>query len=179
MKTNEIADIILRDLREKSFPVFTTTYAGQGMHEMDVMGINRNKYIYEFEIKRSRADFAAEFRNKGEKHIRLATRDSIRTYTEWDRGKQTGNTYNCILIPNRYFFVCEEGLIKPEEVPDYAGLIYVNKDLGYPKEIKRARLLHKHKVNSRIYERVATMLSRRMLYGCSYATYKFKQSQAV
>ena len=172
MTTNEIADIILHDLCERSFPIFLTTYQGQCMDEADVFAINRNGYIYEYEIKRSRSDFKAEFRNKKHKHLKLSNKDSLKFYDEWKNGKRTGDKSEYIQIPSRYFFLCPDGLIKPEEVPDYAGLIYVDPSWEYPKEIKRAKLLHKFKANQRIYERVATILSQRIIFGCSYFTYK-------
>lgn len=175
MKTNDIADTIINDLSRRSFPIFLTTYQGCGMDEADVFGINRNGYMYEFEIKRSRSDFQAEFRNKKYKHEKLTKRNAIRIYDEWDKGKRTGNTYEHIMIPNRYYFACPPGLIKLDEVPDYAGLIYI--DSGYYNglhEIKSAKLLHRNKANPKIYERVATILSQRIIFGCSYYTHKFK-----
>ena len=137
MTTNEIADIIINDMCARQFPIFLTTYQGQGMHEADVFGINNNGYIYEYEIKRSRADFHAEFKNKKDKHERLVNRGAIKIYDEWKNGKRTGEKYKCILIPNRYFFLCPDGLIKPEEVPEYAGLVYVDtRHIGGLREIK-------------------------------------------
>lgn len=170
MKTNDIADIILKDLSRRSFPIFLTTYQGQGMDEADVFGINRKGYMYEFEIKRSRGDFKAEFRNKKFKHEKLKNRNATKIYDEWWNGTRTGEKYECVRIPNRYYFICPEGLIKLEEVPEYAGLIYIKSDLELS-EIKRAKLLHRNKANKSIYERVATILSQRIIFGCSYYTY--------
>jgi len=174
MTTNQIAECLIKDMSQRSFPIFLTTYQGQGMHEADAFGINRNGYMYEYEIKRSRSDFKAEFRNKKDKHERLATRRAIKVYDEWKNGKRTGGTYELILIPNRYFFACPEGLIRPGELPDYAGLAWISAD-GDVKIQKDAKLLHRHKANERIYERVAAILSQRMLYGCSYFTYQQKK----
>lgn len=47
-----------------------------------------------------------------------------------------------IKCPNQLYFACPEGLIKPEEVPDYAGLIYIS---HYAKVIKKAPYIHKRK----------------------------------
>jgi hypothetical protein len=181
MTTNDIADIIIKDLLRRPFPIFLTTYHGHGMDEADVLGINRNGYIYEYEIERSRSDFRAEFKHKEYKHKKLRGRNAIKVYDEWKNGKRTGGKYECILIPNRYFFVCPEGLIKPEEVPEYAGLIYTDKRFLYSNElIKAAPLLHKNKANKRIYERVANILSQRIIFGCSYYTHqqKMKENQS-
>lgn len=180
MTTNEIADIIISDLVRRSFSVFLTTFQGVGLWEMDVLGINESEYIYEFEIKRSKEDYLSEFKNKALKHQFLSQRESTRLYDKWKDGKRTEEKVEYITIPNRYFFVCEEGLIKPEEVPEYAGLLYVVKkkystiDREELVEIKKAKLLHKNKANLNIYKRVAIVLSQRIVYGCSFYTYKHK-----
>lgn len=176
MKTNEIADIIIKDLCRRGFPYFLTTYQGQGMDEADVFAVNRSGYMYEFEIKRSRADFQAEFRNKQHKHDKLRLRDAVRVYNLWVKGKKTNETYQSIIIPNRYYFICPEGLIKPEEIPEYAGLIYVGEKWQFPNEIKKAKLLHRNKANIQIYKRIATILSQRIIYGCSFYTHRLKNN---
>ena len=45
------------------------------------------------------------------------------------------------LCPNRFYYAVPDGLIKKEEVPDYAGLIYVSD--GKAVTIKEAPFLHK------------------------------------
>jgi len=50
------------------------------------------------------------------------------------------------LIPNKFFYVVPYGLIKPSEVPDYAGLIYVDHDLKITK-VKDGKFLHKDKLD--------------------------------
>ena len=104
LSTNEIADEIIKSLSDRSFPIFLTSFAGSGFHEADVLGINTNGYMYEFEIKRSRSDFLAEFKNKKHKHKRLNNGDAIYLVNEWKNGKKTGNKTELILIPNKYFF---------------------------------------------------------------------------
>ena len=172
METNEIADIIIKSMINRQFPIFLTTFAGRGISEADVFGINNNGFMYEFEIKRSRSDFMADFRNKDYKHKKLSERDSTHTYDIWKKGKRTEEKEIRILIPNRYYFVCETGLIKAEDIPEYAGLIYISNEFN---EIKPAPLLHRLKANEQIYQRVANILSQRIIYGCSFYTYKQKQ----
>lgn len=174
MTTNEISDIIITDLVNRQFPIFLTTYAGCGMDEADVLGVNRNGFMYEYEIKRSKSDFLADFKNKPHKHRKFKERKAIHIYDEWKKGKKTGNRFERILIPNRFFFVCEDNLISKDEVPEYAGLIYVNPQTQTTLEVKSAPLLHRNKANTEIYERIATVLSQRIIYGCSYYSYKHK-----
>lgn len=47
-------------------------------------------------------------------------------------------------IPNRFYYACPDDLIKPEEVPAYAGLFYVS-SRGKIRKIKEAPLLHRNK----------------------------------
>lgn len=171
MKTLEIQERLIKDLCKRVFKYFlTNTHAL--LSEADVLGVSSTGYIYEYEVKISRSDFKAEFRNKIDKHKRLSTRESHKVYDIRIPGslKLSGEKEIRIHIPNRFFFACPEGLIKPEEVPEYAGLVYV-----YPydvKVIKKAPLLHKIKVNSKLIEYLAHSLSFRLAFGCSYMTYR-------
>lgn len=61
----------------------------------------------------------------------------------------TGVTYINLLTtnhPNQFWYAVPEGLVKPEEVPAYAGLIYCMKS-GYAKVHRRAPFLHKRKLD--------------------------------
>jgi len=46
-------------------------------------------------------------------------------------------------IPNRFYYACPEGLIQPDEVPEYAGLLWLKGHSIY--DMKNAPLLHKEK----------------------------------
>ena len=180
MTTNEIADVIIRNLSERHFPVFLTTFSGGGFSEADVLGINSNGYMYEFEIKRSRSDYLAEFKNKEHKHKLLSERSAVKKYNVYIKGKKTEKLTTHILIPNKYFFVCEKHLISPREIPEYCGLIYIDKNREKKDqflEIVSAPLLHREKANERIYQRVATILSQRIIYGCSFYTHIHRKQQ--
>ena len=100
METNKIADTIIKSMTERGFIIFGTTIQGGGLDECDVLGINRNEYIFEYEIKRSRADFKADFK-KTHKHFKLKNKHHSKTYDEWKNGKRTGGKVEHILIPNR------------------------------------------------------------------------------
>lgn len=178
MTTNEIADVIINNLSSRSFPIFLTTFSSCGFDEADVLGINNIGYIYEFEIKRSRNDFLAEFKNKNYKHKKLKEKSATKTYNIYVKGKRTDDTITHIIIPNRYYFACEKHLISLREIPEYCGLIYIdNKKPVEEKymEIKSAPLLHRNKANEIIYKRIANILSQRIIFGCSYYTHRHKK----
>lgn len=104
--------------------------------ESDSLFITRSGYIYECEIKISRGDFKQDFK-KQKKHLILEGKD------------------NTEQSPNYFYYVVPKDLIKVEEVPEYAGLIYVDviynidgKIGGYPITfVKTAPIIHKDKVN--------------------------------
>ena len=133
--------------------------------ESDKLIWTRAGYIYEFEIKISRADFKNDFKHKKEKHIILQgptekeqmMPDFYRSY-EWNKHlyasieelratlKPTDRYY---IVnhrkPNYFYYVVPEDLISPEEVPEYAGLVYVRKKNTGLVIAKKAPQLHKVK----------------------------------
>lgn len=56
--------------------------------------------------------------------------------------KSTENT----MIPNKFFYAVPVGLISKEEVPEYAGLLYVDES-GRVTKIKDGKFLHKDKLD--------------------------------
>lgn len=50
------------------------------------------------------------------------------------------------MLPNKFFYVVPTGLVRKEEVPEYAGLIYVD-ELGRSTKIKDGKFLHKDKLD--------------------------------
>ena len=168
MKTNEIAKAIMINLAERAFLIYMERFEGCGFPEADVFGISGAGQIYEYKIKRSRSDFMADFK-KAHKHFNLNNGNPIRTYDEWKKGRKTGNQYTELVMPNRFYFACEPELIKPDELPEYCGLVYISDTYT---EIKPAKLLHHFNATEKIYKRCATILSERVVYGCSHVTYK-------
>lgn len=95
--------------------------------ESDYLAITKSGYVYECEIKISRADFHNDFKNKVNKHLILEDKES-------DEQR-----------PNYLYYAVPEGLISPEEVPNGYGLLYVS---NYSVDIiKPAEKLHKNKVD--------------------------------
>lgn len=94
--------------------------------ESDLLFLSKSGTWTEIEIKISRSDFQADLK-KTEKHFTLADKE------KW-------------MKPNRFFYAVPEGLVTPDEVPDYAGLIWVM-DNGFHSIViqKPAPELHKHK----------------------------------
>ena len=139
--------------------------------ESDKLIETKTGYIYEFEIKISKADFKNDFKNKKDKHMILAGskacgQEYLPSFLEWyeklvERAKTSAyarsnlahyerdrerNKIDNQRRPNKFYYAVPEGLIQPEEVPAYAGLIWVTNTGGLI-EVKKAPYLHKEKYN--------------------------------
>ena len=171
MKTKQIEDVIIRNLADRAFPVYLPNYSGLGFNEADVLGISGAGMMNEYEIKTSRSDFLADFKHKQYKHLLLSSREAVKTYAKWKKGKRTEDTYDLIILPNRFYYVCPVDLIDAKEIPEYAGLVYVD-NAGSCNEIKPAPILHRTKANEIIYKNVATILSQRNAWGRAYRSCK-------
>lgn len=72
-----------------------------------------------------------------------------RRYNEWSI-RLKFNPYSMIdfrrvsneRLPNKFFYAAPVGLISKDEVPEYAGLLYINEDLSVTK-VKDGRFIHK------------------------------------
>jgi len=138
--------------------------------ESDKLIETKTGYIYEFEIKVSRSDFKNDFKNKSEKHMILAGSKAcgqlyLPSFVEdWEKAKErtAKDGYNRRLIyyeehkdkfliderrkPNVFYYAVPENLIPVEDIPEYAGLIYVL-EKGSLQIVKKAPYIHKDKYN--------------------------------
>lgn len=118
--------------------------------ENDVLALNRNDYLTEYEVKISRSDFKADAKKR-----------------KWQWYKMRIET----MIPNYFYYVCPEGLILETEIPEFAGLIYAtNEGLQV---IKKSPLLHKKKRDKiRVLSKFCRVMSERLYLGCCRLTYE-------
>ena len=149
-------------------------YKADGLYvfswESDKLIWTKSGYIYEFEIKISRSDFKNDFKHKKEKHIVLAStidRDKAKEIQmslfeqkeqenrHWSR-EMLESRYGDIdamvkgkRMPNYFYYAVPTGMLEPDEVPPYAGLIYIDSEYRYVKQsyriVKEAPQLHKTK----------------------------------
>lgn len=126
-------------------------FFGHHYCETDLLVVKEsNGWIYDIEIKVSRADFKADFK-KTDKHRILQQGNISRTTTRSVQhgpglfGREEMETIHEAKRPNRFYFAVPEGLIKPDELPPYAGLLYVN-DIGVVNKVKEAPVLHKERL---------------------------------
>lgn len=132
--------------------------------ESDKLIETRSGLLYEFEIKVSRSDYKNDFKNKQDKHAILeGKREHLPKYDKilnqnkpiWEKYYRTSSYKK----PNYFYYAVPEGLITKDEVPDYAGLVYVLPE-GEDKDmngkwcfdgfyvVKKAPQIHKEKYTS-------------------------------
>lgn len=99
-------------------------------YEMDLMVIKTSGLVYEYEIKISRADFFNDMK-KGRGGFFTEAENKHLIIQDGKR------------ICNRFYFVVPEGLVKKDEVPAYAGLIYhTGRSFDH---VKTGKILHRNK----------------------------------
>ena len=127
-----------------------------GMFEMDVLSILKSGNIVEIKVKSSRSDFKAD----------------AKKIDKWNFFSNRVETQ----IPNYFYYACPSGMIKKNEIQDYAGLIYVEKEACTV--IKRAKILHRYKHDIlKILIKMCRMKSERKYLGSCLMTYKNKLAE--
>lgn len=150
-KSKNIEASLCMYLYLKGHSPITTHIIISEMQECDVLSISGSDYIYEYEIKISRNDFKKDFTK--EKHKNIICEKFTKVY-------KTKLTY---LTPNYFNFVTPKDLIKVEEVPEYAGLIYID-EFGTFEIVKKPKLLHKIKANEEFIRKVSHNLSVKLIF---------------
>ena len=171
--TSKFIDEALFDKYLKSAKyIVSNIYAFNSAYgETDFFVANSSGYCYDIEIKVTRADFKADFK-KRRKHSILKSgtyRNNWETATQGPLDSNNRRTWLHVKkhkdiqakqYPNRFYFAVPEGLISVDEVPDYAGLIYVD-EYGNVSKVKEGKLLHKTKMN--VEKLLCTKFYHRML----------------
>ena len=146
MTTKEIQSVLQRWLYDKSNIYQCLNYAKSGYFEADILAMTASMVITEIEVKVSISDYRADFK-KTAKHYRLINRKGYEPHTK---------------IPNKFYYACPDGLIK--EVPEYAGLIWVNSE-GSVMVVKQAPILHKNKGDDKLIIGMLNQLTQKSIYG--------------
>jgi hypothetical protein len=130
-------------------------------YEADMIGITRNLFVHEIEIKISRSDFFAD--KKKDKH---------KDMKKWLNGERTKPyMFDGIIIqqdgvrlltpPNWFWYAVPKDMIAVTELPnEWMGLIYIA-DMGYCEVIRRAKRLHKEPIEINRMLQISRSLSLR------------------
>ena len=81
--------------------------------ESDYLAITNSMIAHEVEIKVTRSDFKNDLTHKTDKHLLF------------EGGNKLGRFSKAGGMPNYFYYAVPANLVKAEEVPAYAGLIYV------------------------------------------------------
>lgn len=127
MTANEIITVLNRFYKTNPKYLISNLYVFGW--ESDYLAMTQSGYWYEVEVKISRADFCADFKKKRKHQILAGVEEGLR--------------------PNYFAYACPEGLLAPEEVPEYAGLIYIpHAGAYYGTSGKYTPQLHKEKISA-------------------------------
>jgi len=126
--------------------------------ECDIFAVTHARYFREYEIKLSVSDFKADRNKKRGRCIRKENPDQdawdrYRYESVWERKHQMLEDRN-INGPVEFSFVVPDGLVKPEDVPPWAGLYYATwrwESQKYPTltVVRKPKRLHREKINQR------------------------------
>lgn len=120
--------------------VFPNTYIGA--FEADIVEITKAGYAHEFEVKTSRSDFRID----SAKEAKYRWHDNEKKYDKLIAGNHV----------NSFSFVVPDGMVTVDDVPEWAGLIYVTIKDGKPywfRIVKPAKSLSKEKHGDRIKDK--------------------------
>lgn len=151
MTSKDILKPVQRYFYEKGNILQVAGYCGMGVFNPDIFIVTKSLLAIDIEIKVSRSDFKADFK-KEIKHLYLKQGISKQAY---------------------FYYAVPHGLIRLDEVPRYAGLIYVN---GNKVEvIKKAPRLHNKKLEPSDIISIANSLSAKCIFGESYMSTRNKE----
>ena len=140
MTEKRIQNLLWKFLEKKSHRSIISNFTPTDWWECDMFSVTKAGYGYEFEIKISKADFKAD-----------AVKNRVVRGKSWPpttevkhellaKGQPDG--------PSRFAYVVPEGLLTPEDVPEWSGLYVVykrrNGHLAIKQE-KQSPSLHKQK----------------------------------
>jgi hypothetical protein len=145
-------------LYEKQHSPISTHFKGYGLSECDVISISKSDYIYEYEVKISKSDFKADF--KKDKH-KLMENAGVKEKVIKENNIIIKDIW--YLTPNYFSFVVPEDLISIQDIPDYAGLIYMTTDLKF-NIIKKPPLLHKEKASYNFIRQLSHNLTCKLVF---------------
>lgn len=98
---------------------FLPNFMPPGWWENDVIRVTAAGYWYEYEIKLTRSDFKKDkYKKMGLNYYRNPM-GIIK-----DENKHAILARNDGMGPKQFWFICPEGVIQPEEIPSWAGLMW-------------------------------------------------------
>lgn len=166
---------LFRRLQEKGHPLIAPNIDIFYTGEMDVCSVMKSGMVNEYEIKLSRADFKKDFK-KAHKHpvyLKISKGIFKETVPVFGGKSMRGVVYTS---PNFFYFVTPKNLIKPEELPEYAGLIEFDPENIYDiRTVSKAKQLHREPITN---EHRAS-IKNKLMWRCWTAKEKVESLQEI
>lgn len=133
--------------------------------QQDMISVTGRGVLIEYEVKISRSDF-----KRDAKKLKSTTMANPEYWPDQ--------------VPNQFYYVVPAGLITREEIPAWAGLIWIDNSLDPSAKVvilkKTAPVIHKYKHDiQKILKKVTTLYQQRQFLGACLMTYKNKESKAT
>jgi hypothetical protein len=135
--------------------------------EADLICVTPRLLVHEFEIKVSRSDWLSE---RKAIEVGLGQRKGQRS-SKVDRaillsGRRERHHHSSIQIPNYWWVAAPEGVVREDELPNYAGLMLIypgglRQGLCMPRQYKAAPRLHRGKITTKQWRAMTRGLNHR------------------
>ena len=103
--------------------------------ESDLLEVTKLNHFIEYELKVSRSDYLAD----ADKKMKFWTLE------------------NGLYCPNQFYYICPEGVIQKDDLPNFAGLIWID-ERNFCRVIQSAPIIHENRVAPELWERLATTI---------------------
>jgi hypothetical protein len=110
--------------------------------ESDFLAIDKRGRIVEYEIKTTHWDFTRDFKDRGNK---LKRHEILSKLADLPMMQAK--------MPNYFYFVAPEGVIREDEIPEYAGFIVIKESKDRTGPIPEAKVVRKAPM---LHDRIAT-----------------------
>lgn len=112
MTETDIQNALFRDLEDKGHTLIVPNVKLWSW-EADLISVTKAGYVYEYEIKCTRADFLRDQEKKRHKQL--------------SNIQEKGRASSYYQGPSRFFYVVPAGVVEKDEMPVYAGLLEMRK----------------------------------------------------
>lgn len=140
MNETAIQNELWAHLRDKQHELVVPNYTPKQWWECDVFSLTKAGMMVEHEIKLTVGDFKADA--KKERERKESTGPAWHEYKMVQEKKHDRLALADPHGPTRFFYVVPNELLKPEDVPVWAGLIYFRSPRRTFETVKKAPKLH-------------------------------------
>lgn len=172
---NDLSKLILKTLNDNflSSAKYILNNERVFAWESDYLGVTRDMYSYEVEVKINKEDFNRDFDKKADKHAVLSGKEK-----QYEMDYVTGKIKS--FIPNYFLFACvNEDTIRLEDVPPYAGLLYVNPQSGRIRVVRKPPLISNFRFDLESYNLSDRFYREMKMYKDKYFDLKYNGSDST